>query len=86
MTSRWYSAEVIWQPNAAQNLLWNVITALILMIPCRLPHSCTEHPIQSGNYFGIKKSDWIKTVIGELYGKQYEHNIIRENKCDIIRF
>ena len=45
MTSRWSFAEdqleVIWQPKAAQDLLWNlIITAIMLMIPCRLPHSC----------------------------------------------
>ena len=41
-----YHLEVIWQPKAAQNLLWNlIITALMLMIPCCLPHSCTERPI-----------------------------------------
>ena len=41
-----YHLKVIWQPKAAQNLLWNlIITALVLMIPCRLPHSCTECPI-----------------------------------------
>ena len=38
--------EVIWQPMAAQDLLWNlIITALMLIIPCRLPYSFTEHPI-----------------------------------------
>ena len=35
--------EGIWQPKAAQNLLWElIITALILMIPCCLPLSCRE--------------------------------------------
>ena len=45
MTYSWSSVEdqleVIWQPKAAQDLLWNlIITALMLMIPCSLPHSC----------------------------------------------
>ena len=47
MTSRWFSAlaeghpEVIWQPKAAQDLLWNlIITAILVMILCRIPHSC----------------------------------------------
>ena len=45
MTSGCSSAEdyleVIWQPKAAQDLLWNlIITALMLMILCSLPHYC----------------------------------------------
>ena len=45
MTYSWSSVEdqleVIWQPKAAQDLLWNfIIIALMLMIPCSLPHSC----------------------------------------------
>ena len=50
MTSMWPSAraennlEVIWQPTAAQDLLWNlIIKALLVMILCCLLHSCTEH-------------------------------------------
>ena len=31
---------------AAQDLLWNlIITSLMLMIPCRLPHSCTKRTV-----------------------------------------
>ena len=50
MTSGWPSAraenhlEVIWQPRAAQDLLWNlIIKAFLVMILCCLPHSCTVH-------------------------------------------
>ena len=43
----WNYLEDIWQSKAAQELLWNlIITALMLMIiPCRLPYSCTERPM-----------------------------------------
>ena len=48
MTSAEYHLEVIWKPKAGQNLLWNlIIAALILRIPCRLRHSCTERPNSS---------------------------------------
>ena len=47
MSSSWTFAEdqleVIWEPKAAQDFLWNlIITDLMLMIPCCLPHSSTE--------------------------------------------
>ena len=38
--------EVIWQPIVTHVLLWNLmITALLDMIPCRLPQFSTEHLI-----------------------------------------
>ena len=48
MTCSFSSAiwQVIWQPRAAQDLLWNTIFNTSLeMILCHLPQSCTEHRI-----------------------------------------
>ena len=43
--------EVTQLPQAAQGLLRNLtIIALLKMIPCCLPHSCTKHPITLESY------------------------------------
>ena len=70
MNSRWFSAP----PKASQEFLWNlIITAILVMILCRLHYSCTICPNWKNNPVNYIYKQWTSWDCSNTGGLKASH-------------